>query len=126
MVDIAKQVAYWQGEAEEDLGVARDLLEKRRPRHCLFFTHLALEKLLKAFVCRQTHDLAPRTHNLPRLAALAQLGLTPEQTDVLADINEFNIEGRYRDPDAPSPSVEEAERHVKRAEELFHWLLPTL
>ena len=79
MVDITKQVTYWRETAEEELAVARDLLEKRRWRHCLFFAHLALEKLLKAFVCRQTQDLAPRTHNLPHLAELARLTLTPEQ-----------------------------------------------
>jgi HEPN domain-containing protein len=41
----------------------------------LFFAHLALEKLLKAHVCRATRDLAPRVHALLRLAERAGLML---------------------------------------------------
>jgi HEPN domain-containing protein len=68
MIDIAQQVHFWRDGAQEDLTVVQELLERGRIRHGLFFMHLALEKLLKAHVCRQTHDLAPRLHNLVRLA----------------------------------------------------------
>ena len=74
----------------EDWEVAQDLLKHRRTRHGLFFVHLALEKLLKAHVCHSTNDLAPRLHNLIRLAGLAKLTLTQAQLDILADINTFN------------------------------------
>ena len=76
MFDIEKQVAYWRDSAVEDLQVAQDLIKRQRTRHGLFFLHLALEKLLKALVCRQTQDLAPRTHNLIRLAELAEFRRT--------------------------------------------------
>lgn len=36
-------------------------------------------------------------HNLIRLAEIAGLSLNSEQRDLLADINLFNIEGRYPD-----------------------------
>lgn len=58
-IDITKQVEYWQAGALEDWQVAVELIETGRTRHGLFFAHLALEKLLKAFVCRATLDLAP-------------------------------------------------------------------
>jgi len=45
--------------------------EKNRIRHGLFLANLALEKALKALVCKATRDLAPRIHNLVRLAELA-------------------------------------------------------
>lgn len=75
MIDVEKQVAYWRDGAQEDWAVARELVGNGRTRHGLFFVHLALEKVLKAHVCRQTRDLAPRIHNLVRLAELT--GVNP-------------------------------------------------
>jgi len=54
MFDVEKQIAYWRGGAEEDMAVARELIAGKRVRHGLFFAHLALEKALKAIVCRVT------------------------------------------------------------------------
>jgi HEPN domain-containing protein len=71
VIDIQKQVAYWREGAVEDWAVAQELVAADRPRHGLFFAHLALEKVLKAHICRDTGDLAPRVHNLVRLAALS-------------------------------------------------------
>ncbi len=126
MFDIEKQVAYWRDGAVEDWEVAQDLLKHRRTRHGLFFVHLALEKLLKAHVCRRTNDLAPRFHNLIRLAELAKLTPTQTQLDILADINTFNLEGRYPDMLTPVPSFGDAKDHLRRAEEVYRWLLSQL
>jgi len=52
----------------EDWEVGKELIVGRRFRHGLFFIHLALEKILKAHVCRNTVDIAPPIHNLARLA----------------------------------------------------------
>jgi len=68
MVDIEKQIAFWRGSAEEDWDVARQLVANERTRHGLFFAHLALEKILKAIVCKHSQDLAPKLHNLSRLS----------------------------------------------------------
>jgi hypothetical protein len=57
--------------------------------------HLAMEKILKAHICLHTNDIAPKLHNLVRLAELSGIAFTEEQKDLLADINPFNIEGRY-------------------------------
>ena len=108
MLDIEKQVAYWRDGAIEDWEVAQDLLKHRRTRHGLFFVHLALEKLLKAHVCRHTNDLAPRLHNLIRLAELAKL--TPTQTQL-----DFNLEGRYPDMLTSVPSLGDTKNLSRRA-----------
>ena len=102
--------------------VARELVDGGRTRHGLFFAHLALEKLLKAHVCRQTRDLAPRIHNLVRLAELAEINLRQEQIDVLAEMNAFSIEGRYPESLMPPPSMAEAQDYMARAGEAFGWL----
>ena len=63
-MDVSKQVDYRRIGGQEDLAAAKSLLEKGHLRHGLFFAHLALEKLLKAHVTRQTKDIPPRIHNL--------------------------------------------------------------
>lgn len=41
MIDIDKQVGYWQSGAREDWTVARELVDAGRVRHGLFLAHLA-------------------------------------------------------------------------------------
>jgi len=118
MVNIVKQIAYWREGADEDWMVAWELLEKRRIRHALFFGHLTLEKILKAHVCRVTGELAPPIHNLVRLAERAAIKLSCEQLDLLADVNEFNIEGRYPEIRLAPPDLEVAENYMKRIGEM--------
>jgi HEPN domain-containing protein len=123
MVDIARQVTHWHDGALEDWQVAADLIEKRRARHALFFMHLAVEKALKAQVCRHTGDLAPRTHNLVRLVEVAGLALSSEHFDLLAETNEFALSGRYPDTTLPMPSLDDAAAHRGKLEEVFQWLI---
>jgi HEPN domain-containing protein len=126
MIDIEKQVAYWRSGASEDWQVATELIRRKRLRHGLFFAHLAIEKALKAHVCRHTQDLAPRMHNLVRLTELAELQLADKQIDVLAEMNAFNLEGRYPEMLTPEPTVEEARRYIRRAKEVYTWLMSQL
>ncbi len=95
MVDIEKQIDYWRQGSSEDWEVAVKLVKDGKGRHGLFFAHLALEKILKAIICRRTHDVPPKIHNLTRLSELAGLKVDERQADVLADMNQFNLEGRY-------------------------------
>jgi len=87
MVDVTKQVNYWRTSAEEDWEVANRLIKAKKVRHGLFFIHLTMEKVLKAPVCKKTLDLAPRIHNLIRLAELSSLELSQVQKDLLAELN---------------------------------------
>lgn len=59
MVDIAKHIAHWRRGALMDWRVANELIENRRYAHGLFFAHLAIEKMLKAHVCKATGNIAP-------------------------------------------------------------------
>ena len=123
MVDIAKQIAFWRDSAKEDWDVARQLLDNGRTRHGLFFAHLALEKMLKAIVCKQSQDLAPRLHNLSRLADLAALTPDEGKMEVLAEMNAFHIEGRYPESLAKAPTREESLTYMARAEGVYQWLM---
>jgi HEPN domain-containing protein len=126
MVDIAQQIAHWRDGAREEWQVSGELLEKGRVRHALFFAHLALEKALKAHVCRHTADLAPRTHNLVRLADAAELDVPPTILEVLGEMNEFVLTGRYPDATSKVPALGEARILRQRAEEAFAWLMQQL
>ncbi len=124
-MNVAAQVAYWQAGSDEDIAAAKSLLELGHLRHALFFAHLALEKLLKAHVCRTTQDFAPRVHDLLRLAELAGVPVPPKRAAWLARFQKYCLEGRYPDP-APAPTLEEAQRGVTEAEETRSWLMSLL
>jgi HEPN domain-containing protein len=126
MIDIRKQVVYWRDSSQDDWQVANELIQAGRYRHGLFFTQLALEKILKAHVCLQTQDLAPRIHNLVRLSEIAHLQITQQQIDILAEMNAYNLEGRYPDALILLPSHKQVLATLKRAEEVYRWLMNRL
>jgi HEPN domain-containing protein len=126
MVDIAKQITFWRDSAQEDWAVARQLVDSGRIRHGLFFAHLTIEKILKALVCKQSQDLAPRIHNLSRLSEMAGIALEPEQLDVLAEMNAFHIEGRYPESLTMPPTKEEASNYIAKTEKVYQWLMNRL
>ena len=126
MIDINKQIRFWKNGALEDWEVAQELVNNGRGRHGLFFAHLAIEKLIKAHVCRHTQDLAPRIHNLVRLAETAALPLNQTQRDIMAEMNAFNIEGRYPDFSILPLSHVESQDYLSRAGEVYQWLMSQL
>jgi HEPN domain-containing protein len=88
----------------------------------LFFVHLTLEKIIKAHVWRIRRKRPPKIHNLIRLAEIAELPLDVKNKQVLAEINEFKIEGRYSDVLGPPISLQDARGYLRRAKGTFEWL----
>ncbi|OQA02477.1 MAG: HEPN domain protein [Planctomycetes bacterium ADurb.Bin401] len=121
MVDILEQINYWKNGAVEDLQAAEHLINGNKVRHGLFFAHLSLEKILKAHVCKTTGKIAPKLHNLVRLSEAASLTPSGEITDFLAEMNQFNLEGRYPVPRLPEISIQEAKEYMKTAKEVLAW-----
>lgn len=126
MIDINKQVKFWKEGASEDFEVAFELISNKRERHGLFFLHLSLEKIIKAHVCKNTNDIAPRIHNLTRLSEITSLTFKQPFIDILAELNAFNIEGRYPDSNTIPVSQSEAIDYLNRAGEVFKWLMSQL
>lgn len=122
MVDTEKQIDYWRQGSAEDWEVAVKLVRDGKSRHGLFFAHLAIEKALKALVCRQTRDVPPRIHNLTRLSELAGVEPDNQTVDLLADMNQFNLEGRYPESQMSPPSAQEAMGYIARSQEVLAWL----
>lgn len=57
--DVEKTVQYWLDSAEYDIGVAEAMYEKEKFPYALFMGHLAIEKLFKALVVKNTKGHAP-------------------------------------------------------------------
>jgi len=122
MVNVPKQIEYWRKSSDEDFAAAQSLAEQGHLRHSLFFAHLAIEKMLKAHVTRQTNDIPPRTHNLIRLAEIANLKLDPKREGFLREFGVYQLEGRYPDSEQLPVDSGLAREEVSRAKEMLIWL----
>ncbi|MEI7727481.1 MAG: HEPN domain-containing protein [Bacteroidota bacterium] len=105
MINVAKQIEYWQGSAISNIETADILVASRKYIEGMFFCHLCIEKSLKALVVKQTGDIPIKTHDLFHLADLAKIVITEEQTGFLQILMKYQLEGRYPEyyPKAPSP-----------------------
>jgi len=121
-MDVQKQIDFWRISSDEDFSAAESLLEKGHLRHCLFFAHLAIEKMLKAHVTRQTNDVPPRIHNLVRLAEIAGFKLELEQENFLREFGVYQLEGRYPDSEQISLDLDTVREEISRAREMLKWL----
>ncbi len=122
MVNIEKHIEHWRKGSDEDFEVANQLINSNKIRHGLFFLHLSLEKILKAFICLHSNDIAPRLHNLVRLSELSGIAFEEKDTNFLSEMNPFNIEGRYPELWGAIPSEKEAEELLAQTEEVLKWL----
>ncbi len=81
MINVKKQILYWETGAEEELLNGRIMVENNRFLTSLFFCHLCLEKILKALVVKKTEQHPPRTHILSSLADTAGVVLDEFQEE---------------------------------------------
>jgi len=121
-VDIGKQIDYWHTSALEDWDAAQILVKAGKNRHGLFLAHLALEKMLKAHICRATGEIPPRIHRLTALTDKAGLKLTRPRTIFLGHFDLYQLEGRYPDPAAEQVQAAECLQEMKKAEDVLKWL----
>ena len=89
-------VKYWLDSSKQDWDIVLVLLKSKKYMHALFFCHLSLEKYLKGMIV-QSGKTTPITHDLLLLTEKAKIKLTDEQTQLLSDVNGFNIKARYDD-----------------------------
>lgn len=121
-MDVKQQMQYWVVSSEEDFAAAQSLLDKGHLRHCLFFTHLAIEKMLKAHVVKVTQEVPPKIHDLLRLSRIAELTLTEAQQNLLLEFRVYQLEGRY--PDSQQMPLDDAfvKSELIRMKEILEWL----
>jgi len=78
------------------------------------------------YVTRATKDVAPKIHSLTRLAELSGLTISAGMRDVLGETGRFNIAGRYPDEKNQPVPIRSAQARVKRAKDVFRWLMMQL
>lgn len=91
-------IKFWKAASDKDWGFSQELfVGGKRGDYALFFTHLSLEKLLKAlhYSRKETHPLA--IHDLVELAKRADLKVDQELEKRLKEITTFNLAARYDD-----------------------------
>lgn len=90
-------IQYWYRASKNDFESAEILYKNKKYNHALFFCHLSIEKILKSIIIKSTKIAPPLIHDLVRLAEKANIDLTEEMKNKLAEITAFNIEARYDD-----------------------------
>ena len=123
--DFEKTIQYWQKGAKYDLGVADAMFKSKKYPYALFMGHLALEKLLKAFVVKNTKTHAPFSHSLPYLAEKSRVKIPEKILVKLREFIEFHFEARY--PDANKVFYKKCTEgytcaRLKEIKEAFKWV----
>lgn len=123
--DVNKTVSYWAEGAQYDLGVATAMLKAKKYPYALFMGHLALEKLLKALVVKETRVHAPFSHSLPYLLERSGIEMPEPMKIRLSEFMEFHLEARY--PDSTREFYGKCtkgytEARLKEVKEVFKWI----
>lgn len=130
MTDKLKHINYWKTTAIDDVETVDFLLAAKKYVQALFFTHLFIEKIIKAhWVKDNVENVPPKTHNLVYLHQNTNLNLGENDTDFLQQLNAYQIEGRY--PDYLSSlhkttQKEDAETIIIESKQLFKCLIEKL
>ena len=93
-----EHVAHWVKTASKDWKAVHDLYNTKNYMQALFWTHLVLEKLLKAHWIKDNEgNTPPKIHHLLYLAEKTKLSLSEEAIQFFYLMNQFQLEGRYPD-----------------------------
>lgn len=90
-------IKYWQEGADDALETAEELFVVKKYHFCLFFLHLALEKIIKAVYIKSKNEAAPVGHDLVILSRKTGITLDETAKISLKEISKFNISARYDD-----------------------------
>ncbi|HOO73500.1 MAG TPA: HEPN domain-containing protein [Spirochaetota bacterium] len=125
-----KLVKFWKEAARKDLQTAVDIFDKTKNHvTVLFYIHLTIEKIIKAYYVSMKHKHAPYSHNLLYLFKESGMDISEPDKKILAEINEFNIECRY--PDEQFLIYKKATRglakkYLKECIRMHEWISGTL
>jgi HEPN domain-containing protein len=91
-------IDYWVNTAAEDWVTVEGLFDIKRYMHCLFWSHLVLEKLAKAnWVKNHEDDVPPKVHKIVWLLEESGVDLGEETMMFLTKFNRFQLSTRYPD-----------------------------
>lgn len=114
-------------QANDDWEAVISLFESGKYLQALFFSHLVIEKIIKAhWIKANPENFPPKTHNLIFLTKSLSIELHDEILKFLLKLNKFQIEGRY--PDYINNIRKECNRDytnsiINKTNEVRLWLL---
>ena len=76
MINISKQIEYWQSSALSNLQTAEILIASKKYIEGMFFCHLSIEKILKGLVVRKIENIPPKTHDLFHLVSMTDIEIS--------------------------------------------------
>ena len=123
----AEKINYWVKISNDDLKVAVTLLKNQHLLYTGFMCHQVIEKIIKACYVKFKNETPPFSHDLPRLAKLADFYdlFSDEQKLFLNTLNPLNIEARYPDYKehvAKLLTYERCEQIVRQTKQLQQWI----
>ena len=124
-------VAEWVRIARRDAKLARIALDSGDPENALYLCQQALEKALKGHIQADNNEPPPKTHKLPRLAAMSGFWgrFSEEHRALLTELSIDAVTVRYgtvEEPPPPLPKVDEAADRLRQVEEVLEWLFQEL
>ena len=121
-MNVEKQIQYWIDATNENVDVAEYLINGKKTVECLFFSHLALETMLKAHLTKFTKQTPPKIHNLISIADKANVELDDQTRNFFSIMNKFQMEGRYRNELVERPPLEIAKNYFAVTKQKLQWL----
>lgn len=118
-------IQEYQFGADRNINTARDLIKQNHHDWALFIGQLSLEKLFKGLVIKRTDEVAPRIHDLNKLAELVGIELDPQQKEDFIEITQFHIQVRYEEIKYEfykKATPEYAHKWFSKIEEYYQWL----
>src|SRR3989344_893872 len=88
-------VQAWRNSAREDMATSDELFKLKKYSGCLFFLHLALEKIIKGVHQHLKHEPSLFIHDLYKLATKAGIEVSELEKLMLDEISTFNVAARY-------------------------------
>ena len=93
--DVEKVYDYWLTSSDNDFTVMLTLYRSNSYSWALFLGHIVIEKLIKAWIVKNTGNHAPFIHDLRLLARKGSMEISDEMALQFDVITGFNINARY-------------------------------
>lgn len=125
MPKIPKEAKMWLESAQEDLGVAADMLQAGRYNYTAFVCQQSLEKLLKGIFVLRKRKPPPYIHDLVKLAEKTEGELPMRISAILAEVSDHYIAARYPEV-RPRYDKKTAEHLLTITKEAYQWFTSRL
>ena len=120
---MAEQYQSWVNRAREQLAVARYLFDGGFYFDVFFHCQQAIELMLKALYMSKHRQLAPRIHNLAKIAQAIPIDVPEKFRLLFTELSVLYARSRYEAHAAPDLArADRARSALEASEEVLRWL----